>query len=726
MKADLSRSTYRPSNHYSSVRLQQGRVLLDAEWNEHADIGLHVDRVTTRDVIGLGGAPIHPPSEFRNFKVAAAPNAGDLRIAPGRIYVDGILCENDAPDGTLFTHQADFPGAARPTTAGPLAVYLDVWERHLAGVDQHGGDFPPLLESALNGPDTATRTRVVWQVKLASIPTRSCDAFAKPATPTGRLRAREIKSAEPGNDCLVPSGGGYRRLENQLYRVEIHGTTAGTTSFKWSRDNGSVVSKTKAIDDAARTIVVEDPGRDETLGFAGAKFVELTDDERVLRGEPGVLVAVQTVTGASVTILNPDNLSLAVGTNPTLRRWDGRGTVAANTPLELEDGVQIEFDGGTFASGDFWSIPARTLTGKVEWPQNGGNPSAPVFEPRHGTDHHYCLLAVVDFTGETFGEPLDCRALFPPLTDLPVSGGAEPGIRIRSVRLVSGAPLENDAVVDPQQLARGIQITCDKRLFQDSVRNRNGLPNPVCLVTVQLPWPLNPTERDLWRVPSAGFVGYQTLTLAANVNADNADIFWTPITEAPNNVQEWLGQNLLSVVFNQTHGQIRRLLARLTLKGNFIWGRDDQTEFLDGDVFGTRAAHGTALSLPSGNGRRGGDFEMWFWLGAPGGPPPTVPTPTVTRPRPAEGGPTLVGPPGPDPGPGVTTGRTRGTPPASPFRAVRGLSRAQARKLQAAGIADATALARATPRAVAAALGLRNPARAEALIEEAKRVSASP
>ena len=52
MKGDFSRSTYRPSNHYSSVRLQQGRVLLDAEWNEHADIGLHVDRATTGDVVG--------------------------------------------------------------------------------------------------------------------------------------------------------------------------------------------------------------------------------------------------------------------------------------------------------------------------------------------------------------------------------------------------------------------------------------------------------------------------------------------------------------------------------------------------------------------------------------------------------------------------------------------------------------------------------------------------
>jgi hypothetical protein len=751
MKADLSRTTYRASNHYSSVRLQQGRVLLDAEWNEHADIGLHVHRTTTRDVIGACGAPMHPPDTFLNFKVALAQNGRDLRIAPGRIYVDGILCENDEPNGTLFTQQADFPGAALPTASGPYAIYLDVWERHVTPVDQHGDDFPRLLESALNGPDTATRTRVVWQVKLASIRTRSCEAFTKPAAPTGRLRAQETASTVPANDCLVPSGGGYRRLENQLYRVEIHGTEAATTSFKWSRDNGSVVSKTKVIDAAARTIVVEDPGRDEALGFAGAKLVELIDDERVLRGEPGVLLQVQTVKGTSVTVANPDNLSLAVGTNPTLRRWDGRGTVTANTPVELEDGVQIEFDGGTFASGDYWLIPARTLIGKVEWPRNGGNPPAPVFEPRHGTTHHYCLLSVVDFTGETFGEPLDCREFFPPLTDLPTSDGTEPGVRIRSVRLMSGTPLENDALVDPQDLARGIQINCDRSLFQDSVRNRNGLPNPVCLLTISLPWPLNPTDRQLWGVPAGGILGYETITVAANVNADDNDIFWVPLVEQPNNVQDWLARRLLFLVSDITRGQIRRVLAHLTLKGNFIWARDDQRMFLDGDVFGTRAQHGTALTLPSGDGRRGGDFQMWFWLAEPERPTvttPTVTTPTVTTPtvtRPTVTGPTLtvtqptvtigptvtrptiaptvIGPSRVGPGPSlITPGRTGVGQPAQPFRAVSGLSRAQARKLEAAGIPDAAALARATPREVMAALGLRNPARAEALIEAARRV----
>ena len=67
MRGDFSRSTWRASNHYSSVRLQQGRVLLDAEWNEQVDIAGHVQRTTTADVVGLHGAPKSPDEPFANF-----------------------------------------------------------------------------------------------------------------------------------------------------------------------------------------------------------------------------------------------------------------------------------------------------------------------------------------------------------------------------------------------------------------------------------------------------------------------------------------------------------------------------------------------------------------------------------------------------------------------------------------------------------------------------------
>ena len=41
---DITRSSFDPDRHYSSVRMQQGRVQLDADWNEQLDIQLHRDR----------------------------------------------------------------------------------------------------------------------------------------------------------------------------------------------------------------------------------------------------------------------------------------------------------------------------------------------------------------------------------------------------------------------------------------------------------------------------------------------------------------------------------------------------------------------------------------------------------------------------------------------------------------------------------------------------------
>src|SRR6266545_1879482 len=57
MNGDITRSTFRPERHFSGVRSQQGRVQLDADWNEQADITGHRDRVGTEDVIGPRGGP---------------------------------------------------------------------------------------------------------------------------------------------------------------------------------------------------------------------------------------------------------------------------------------------------------------------------------------------------------------------------------------------------------------------------------------------------------------------------------------------------------------------------------------------------------------------------------------------------------------------------------------------------------------------------------------------
>jgi Family of unknown function (DUF6519) len=91
MKSDISRSTFDAHKHYSKVVMQQGRVQLDADWNEQQDILLHHLETRSGDVIGASGASIGESG----FAIEFTPDWNDLIISPGSLYVDGILCELD-------------------------------------------------------------------------------------------------------------------------------------------------------------------------------------------------------------------------------------------------------------------------------------------------------------------------------------------------------------------------------------------------------------------------------------------------------------------------------------------------------------------------------------------------------------------------------------------------------------------------------------------------------
>ena len=57
MKADFTRDTFNPLKHFSRVLMQQGRVQLDADWNEQTAILLHYLRSLGADLIGPHGGP---------------------------------------------------------------------------------------------------------------------------------------------------------------------------------------------------------------------------------------------------------------------------------------------------------------------------------------------------------------------------------------------------------------------------------------------------------------------------------------------------------------------------------------------------------------------------------------------------------------------------------------------------------------------------------------------
>jgi hypothetical protein len=555
MKADLTRDTFDPLKRFTRVLMQQGRVQVDADWNEQASILLHHLRALAADLIGPAGGP----TGNCGFGLSLdAEFADDFRIGAGRYYVDGYLCELETSalpisqpegfadnevqlsvlvlDGIAFAQPAsgrpqphvevfsrstaaivaqvtDFdaesgkltlskdvstvldgqePRLRRVVTfltqpdytfAGEDAfergnsylVYLDVWERHISCDEDDS-----IREVAFNGADTATRARLVWQVKLLEGTFGDgrgspCENFV-PADPQfmpqmkaenrGRLRAQAKRDARATDPCITPPHSEYRGVENQLYRVEIHsGGTAwdgegeppedGVATFKWSRENGAVTFPVRnvATDSGARTttVTLDTLGRDDRFGLIQGDWVELVNDADALHAVTRSLLQVQDIdrSGMTVTLAGVADSSFveASGGHPLLRRWEqkqgnpaegGLRLGAAGAALivesdgeqwlELEDGVRVQFaprdadDPYVYRAGDYWLIPARVATGDVEWPtvtdEESGEVIAIALPPR-GVDHHYAPLGVISVSTAGALSIASCRKQFGPLATRP-------------------------------------------------------------------------------------------------------------------------------------------------------------------------------------------------------------------------------------------------------------------------------------------------------------------
>ena len=454
MSSDFSRQRFDPTKDFSGVLMQQGRVQLDSDWNEWSEIIGRRWRSETIDIIGRGVVPRQTPEGF-----AISLNNGELAIGRGRIYVDGLAAENHGSGPQLFDailgessgseptgyfEQPYFPNPTPlPAAGGPHLVYLDVWEREVTSIED-----PGLIESAV-GVDTTTRSQIVWQVRVlhdagtgtsCTTPDDQIPGWLDIVRPSaGRLSTAAIGVATTDDPCLVPPAGGYRGLENRLYRIEIHHPgPAGTATFKWSRDNASVATSVSRIE-GGNLLTLDRVAWDAVRRFGAGDWCEITDDWREFSGLPGEVRRIASVDDARriVTLEAPltSGLFPVDGQNRTaperhtrIKRWDQAGLVRDSsggtfadldapggsglipvpppaTSLILEDGVQVTFSvepaGSAFRAGDFWVVAARTVDASVELLDRA---------PPRGPHHHFCRLGFLSLPAGVS----DCRNFWPP------------------------------------------------------------------------------------------------------------------------------------------------------------------------------------------------------------------------------------------------------------------------------------------------------------------------
>ena len=155
--------------------------------------------------------------------------------------------------------------------------------------------------------------------------------------------------------CLPSPQAAYRGLENQLYRIEVHqGGPLAQATFKWSRDNGSVLAR--IINVSGKVLTVDTLGPDANLGFAPLQWVEISDDSDdfgQVPNRPGALRQIQTVQFEHNTITLTE-VAPAVDTqngHAKLRRWDHADANATELGIpmapggahQLENGIEVQF-----------------------------------------------------------------------------------------------------------------------------------------------------------------------------------------------------------------------------------------------------------------------------------------------------------------------------------------------------------------------------------------------
>lgn len=204
-------------------------------------------------------------------------------------------------------------------------------------------------------------------------------------------------------------------------------------------------------------------------------------------------------------------------------------------------------------------------------------------------------------------------------------------------------PLPNDERIRLAELRAGLAVLCDRIIDESTVRDPASVSaeritrgQPTCFITAEIPYPILASEaRDVAELelnPSA-LIGYRSIVLHGEVSV-------VPLKDSPAKPDDHKPRSQIVLkpdeaaleFLNRILQRLDRLkpapdavLLRVTLKGNFIWSHEARGlikegtpgGFLDGEAFRAPPklnAHG--LLLPSGDQRRGGDFEMWFWLAA--------------------------------------------------------------------------------------------------------------
>jgi hypothetical protein len=285
---DLSRHATNFAKHFDGARMQQGRMLTDDDFNDHANLDSEESRKTRVHVIGPSGTP-------DNGFAITAPQVlnGQLTfvIKAGTLYLGGLrlVAEQDE----YYHLQKDWlqlgenPADRIAPPAAPRLdlVYIETWQQPVTAVEDN-----ELLERALGARDSSARIRTMRRVRVRpGVTAKDCSGFTElladlAAAGTLNNEAELVSDArllvEPDGTagtpdlCSPPVAGGYLGAENQAIRAQL----VSPTEFTWGFDNASPLYRVQVTTDAGgvrRKIIMLNEPADQAHWPLSGQVIEL-------------------------------------------------------------------------------------------------------------------------------------------------------------------------------------------------------------------------------------------------------------------------------------------------------------------------------------------------------------------------------------------------------------------------------------------------------------------
>lgn len=467
MAGDRARVSYDPSRMWRGLIAQQGRVSVEADWNEAAMIADERDRQATVDVVGRFATP------DRGYAVTGVAPEGeraraatrDFVIEPGTLYVGGErLCLSER---VLHSQQPDWLDHSTDPTWQPAAapddgevarelVYLLAAEQEVSAVED-----PSLTDVALGGPDTMQRRRILQRFVRCRIESDSSEgsqqALDRSLGDQGLVLDPVSMRAGSGARLQVsfPSGpaaathaapGGYLGAENQMIRVMVTSIDpgTGTPTIVWGFDNASflyrVASPAPGTEGTALTLAgapvdsYHYPQRGQAVELL-RDAVKLTEVDYIA-SPTGVVLAVtaaydpvgKTLSVAQLPADSDSYLNDFANRDqtpqPYVRVWQATAPAPPSEPVLLGDtGLCVTLTTGEgFHVGDFWQFALRPIQPTIVYPERYLQAPQPPDGPRTWA----CPLAVVTW-GE--GDDLTASSCIPRFSSLARLGAPEGGCR---------------------------------------------------------------------------------------------------------------------------------------------------------------------------------------------------------------------------------------------------------------------------------------------------------